>query len=88
MTRQEFNQLNNEKQFSGKQYRIDVDEKKDGEWWLEELTPDGEPMEDYLTVNDDQFEKLKSNGQIWEYVNGKECWQPTEKLIARELAIA
>lgn len=89
MTRQEFDQLNDEKEFFGKQYRMDADEKdEDGEWWLEKLTFDGEPTENYITVDDDQLEKLKFNGQIWEYANGKECWQPPEKLIKRELAIA
>lgn len=89
MTRQEFDQLNNQIEFTNKQHRMDADEKdEDGEWWLEKLTSDGEPTENYTTVDDDQLEKLKSNGQIWEYANGKECWQPPEKLIERELVIA
>jgi|SanBayMetagenome_1026888.scaffolds.fasta_scaffold37797_1 hypothetical protein len=89
MTRQEFDQFNKQIEFAGKQYRMDADEKdEDGEWWLEKLTSDGEPTENYITVDDGQLEKLKANRQIWEYVNGKECWQPPKKLIEQELAIA
>lgn len=59
-----------------KQYRMDNDEKEGDEWWLEELNSEGEPTEDYVSVDDDQLEQLKSNGQIWEYVKGDERWFP------------
>ena len=57
-----------------KQYRMDCDEKEDGEWWLEELTAEGVPTEDYIFVSDSELEILKANGQIWKYSNKLERW--------------
>lgn len=76
MTREEMQQLIEEKRFSGKQYRMDCDEKGGGEWWIEGLTTEGEPTEDYISVDDSQLEKLKANGQIWEYGDSEGCWVP------------
>lgn len=78
-------QFNNQIEFTGKQYRITA---RPDTGRLEELDKNGEPTEDYICVSNSEFKQLKANGQIWEYVNGKECWQPPKKLVEQELAIA